>query len=110
MRLPGNQNDAEQERLQEGCHQLAREKSNGLRFNIKAKAFELKIPYATLYSRFRNIHKPRSEAHAHQQLLSDSITRYFVTVFSRIMCDIIHWILYIHLFIVILHECSETEW
>ena len=76
---PTRKKDAEQEeQLQEGCHQLAHEKRNGLRINIKAKAFELKVPYATLYSCFHNIHKSHSEAHAHQQFLLDSLEKVLV--------------------------------
>jgi len=79
MLPPRSQNEVGQEaRLQEGCWQLAREKNNGLRINIKAKAVELKVPYTTLYARFKNVHKPRTEAHAHQQFLSASLENVLV--------------------------------
>ena len=79
MLPPQSQNEVEQEaHLQEGCRQLARKKSNGLRINIKAKAVELNVPYTILYSRFKDVHKPCNEAHAHQQFLSASLKNVLV--------------------------------
>jgi hypothetical protein len=79
MPPPRSQKETEQEaRLQEGCHQLAREKRNGLKINIKTKASELNVPYSSLYGHFHNIHKPHAEAHAHQQFLSDFLERVLV--------------------------------
>jgi hypothetical protein len=71
-----SQNEAEQgARLQEAC--LAREKQNGLKINIKAKASvsEFKVPYT---GRFHKFHKPHVEAHAHQQFLSASLENVLV--------------------------------
>jgi hypothetical protein len=53
-------------------------KRNGLKINIKAKASDFKVPYTTLHGRFHNIHKPRVEAHVHQQFLSASLEKVLV--------------------------------
>ena len=79
MTPPRSRNEAQQEaHLQAACHELAREKQNGLKINIKAKASEYKVPYTTLHGRFRNVHKPRVEAHANQQFLSASLEKVLV--------------------------------
>jgi Tc5 transposase DNA-binding domain len=82
MAPPGtdrSRNEAEKEaRLQAACYELAREKQNGLKINIKAKASEFKVSYTTLHGRFRNFHKPRVEAHANQQFLSAAHERVLV--------------------------------
>ena len=59
-----------EECLKEGCHRLLREESNGIKINVKQRAFDLNVPYTTLWSHFLNIHKPTQEAHASQQFLS----------------------------------------
>jgi hypothetical protein len=46
MPPPRSQKETEQEaHLQEGWSQLAHEKQNGLKINIKTKASELNVPY-----------------------------------------------------------------
>ena len=59
-----------EELLKESCHHLIHEKRNGMKINVKQTAFDLNIPYTTLWSRFLNIHKPAQEAYASQQFLS----------------------------------------
>ena len=40
-----------EELLQEGCRRLIREKSNGIKINVKQTASDLKVPYTTLRNR-----------------------------------------------------------
>ena len=67
--MPGRMCAETEELLKEGCHCLLCEESNGIKINVKQTAFDLNIPYTTLWSRFLNIHKPTQEAHASQERL-----------------------------------------
>jgi len=72
--IPRRRNAGNTEKsLKEGCRLLTLEKQKGGKINVKNTAVQLGIPYSTLYARFRNIHKPRREAHIEQQFLSPSL-------------------------------------
>ena len=64
--------------LKEGYYCLLHEESNGIKINVKQTAFDLNVPYTTLWSCFLNIHKPTQEAHASQQFLSPSQERLLI--------------------------------
>lgn len=68
--MPEHMHAETEELLKEGCCRLIHEKSNGIKINVKQTAFDLNVPYTTLWSRFCNIHKPAQEAHASQQFLT----------------------------------------
>jgi len=73
-----------EELLKKGCRQLAREKQNGIKTNIKQTASKLGVPYTTLRARFLNIHKTRHEGHTDQQYLTPSQENVLV-----------HWIMHL---------------
>ena len=52
MTVPERTRIETEELLQEGCRRLIREKSNGIKINVKQTAFDLNVPYTTLRSRF----------------------------------------------------------
>ena len=76
--MPGHMCAETEELLKEGCHHLLCEESNGIKINVKQTAFDLNVPYTTLWSCFLNIHKPTQETHASQQFLSPSQERLLI--------------------------------
>ncbi|KAK6991941.1 hypothetical protein R3P38DRAFT_3205531 [Favolaschia claudopus] len=54
--------DKKEQKIQDACRLLSRRVNNGQKPDIKNLARELDLPYTTLYNRFTNIHKSRTEA------------------------------------------------
>ena len=66
--------------------------------NVKQTAFDLNVPYTTLWSRFLNIHKPTQEAHASQQFLSPSQERLLIEWIEHLGltgCPLCKWTIWI---------------